>query len=292
MPQRFLASRHFSPCVVSLAIGLFAFACHDSGSGPTSPGTTGTVSGTVISGSSALSKRPLGVEFGLSGVTVQVVSNGRSTQTDSSGNFTLSGVPTGHVELSFDRSDIHARGFVDVASGTTTVTIAIAGSNATAVPGGHVGEEIEGLVQSVGAGTLTVLDQRLGAVVIHTDGSTLIRHGDSTIPLSQIQIGMRVHVKAMKQSDSSYLATEVLLQDENPGGNREVEGTVQSVSSPDFVVSSGGVLVTIHTDSSTMFKRHGGSASFSDLSPGVAVDVNGMLQSSGSVLARKVTIGG
>jgi hypothetical protein len=247
----------------------------------------------VISGSSAIGKRPLGVEFGLSGVTVQVVSSGRSTQTDSSGNFTLSGVPTGHVELSFDRFDIHARGFVDVAGGTTTVTIAIAGSAATAVPGGHVGDEIEGLVQSVGAGTLTVLDERLGAVVIHTDGSTLIRHGDTPIPLSQIQIGMRVHVKAMKQSDSSYLATEVLVQDENPGGNREVSGTVQSVSPPStFVVLSGSVSVTIQTDSSTMFKRHGGSAAFSDLSAGVAVDVNGTLQTNGSVLARKVTIGG
>jgi Domain of unknown function (DUF5666) len=285
----------FSRSVLFLVTLALASSCKDSNTSPTSPNASATamLTGTVISGTSTLGKRTLGVEIGLGGVTVSVPATGRSTVTDPSGNFTLM-VPTGVVQLAFDRADLHARGTVNVTGAATTVTISIAGANAVPVAGGHAGEEIEGLVQAVGGSSLTVLDQRLGAVVVQADGTTMIRRGDATIPLSQIQVGMRVHVKALLQTAGTYLATEILLQDTNVGGNREVSGTVQSVDSTakTFVVLSGGVPITVRTDSSTMFKRHGGSAAFSDLSAGNSVDVNGILQADGSVLAKKVTIEG
>jgi len=284
-----------SRAVLFLVTLALAAACKDSNTNPTGPNAPATamLTGTVISGTSTLGKRTLGVEIGLGGVTVTAPAAGRSTMTDASGNFSLM-VPTGAVELVFDRADLHARGTVTVTGTAATVTIAIAGANAVPVAGGHAGEEIEGLVQAAGASSLTVLDQRLGAVVVQADGLTMVRRGDSTIPLSQIQVGMRVHVKALLQTGGTYLATEILLQDTNVGGNREVSGTVQSVDSgaKTFVVLSGGVPITVRTDSSTMFKRHGGSAAFSDLAAGNTVDVNGILQADGSVLARKVTIEG
>jgi hypothetical protein len=282
---------------VSLGIALgalgFASACSDSNNGMTQPGTA-TLSGTVISGTSTLGKRPLGMELGLGGVTVTATATGRSTQTDAAGNFTLT-VPTGAVQLAFDRADIHARGTVQVTGMMTVVTISIAGSTAVPVAAGHAGEEIEGLVQSADASSLTVLDQRLGAVIIQTDANTVVRRGGTTIPLSQIQVGQRVHVKALLQSGNTYLATEIVLQDTNVGGHREVSGTVRSVdtAAKSFVVDAGGgVLITVTTDSSTMFKRHGGSAAFVDVVAGTMVDVNGTLQAGGSVLAQKVTIEG
>jgi hypothetical protein len=174
------------------------------------------------------------------------------------------------------------------------VTIAISGPTATVVPGGHSGEEIEGLVSALdaGAGTLTVLDQRLGAAVVQTDGNTVVRNGSAAIPLSQIQIGNRVHVKALVLADGSYLATEILLQSDRVGGNREVSGSVFSINAADgsFVVTAGAGNVTVQTDSSTTFRRRGGAAAFSDLAVGAGVDVNGTLRADGSVLARRVTI--
>jgi hypothetical protein len=271
---------------------LAAAACSDSDRSPTSPGAA-TLSGTVISGTSAAGMHALGMEIGLAGVTVRVTSTGKSTQTDGSGTFMLTGVPSGSVELGFERADINARATVTVAAGTAnSVTISIIGSRGVVVPGGHAGEEIEGLVSAKDGTTLTVLDQRLGAVVVHTDTSTVIRSGSSSILLSQIDLGMRVHVKAVQQADQSYLATEILLQNDKIGGNREVSGTVFSVNSGDgsFVVQAGGGKVTVKTDSSTMFKRRGGSASFTDIVVGASVEVNGTLQADGSVLARKVTI--
>lgn len=280
--------------LLPLGFALLAASCHDSG--PTAPANTAsnaTLTGTVISGTSTLAKHPLGVEVGLGNVTVTEVSSKRSTVTDGSGNFTLP-VTAGAVGLAFDRADIHAHATVNVMGSAATVTISITGTNAVPVAIGHAGEEIEGLVQAVGASSVTVLDQRLGAVVVNTDGSTLVRQGDTTIPLSQIQVGQRVHVKALLRPDNTYLATEVLLQDTNVGGNREVSGSVQSVNSTakSFVVSSGGVTITVTTDSSTMFKRRGNSASFSDLATGTMVDVMGILQSDGTIKARKVTIEG
>ena len=137
-----------------------------------------------------------------------------------------------------------------------------------------------------------MLDQRLGAVVVQTDADTLIRTGDTPIPLSQIQVGMRVHVKALQQTDGSFLATEVHLQSEKVGGSRKVSGSVVSVSSSDqtFVVQAGIGSVTVETNSATMFKRRGGPATFTDVAVGAMVEVNGILQGNGTVLARKVTI--
>jgi Domain of unknown function (DUF5666) len=196
-----------------------AVSCHNDSS-PTSPGGMATVNGTVIRGSGTFGARPLGTEIPLSGVTVRVAPSGPSAQSDASGNFTLTGVPAGNVELEFTRADINARGSVMLASGSNALTAAITGGTAVITPRGHAGEEIEGLVQSVnaGGGSLVVVDQRLGTVTVTIGASTILRKGNATITLSTLASGMRVHVKAMLQGDGTYLATEILLQDQNVGG--------------------------------------------------------------------------
>jgi Domain of unknown function (DUF5666) len=287
-------SRTIAFALGALAALALTASCHESSSSPTAPSGTATVSGTVILGGGTSGATAQGMEIGLSGVTVRVVQSGQSAMTDSSGNFTLNGVPAGTVDMEFSRADINARAPVVLVSGTNQITAAVHGSTAVITPRGHAGEEIEGLVQSNNAagGSLVVLDQRLGAVTVKTDTSTLIRRGNTVIPLSQIQTGMRVHVKAMLQGDGTYLATEILLQDENVGGEREVEGTVASVDSgaKSFVVTTVSGPITVKTDASTTFKKKGSSATLSDVVMGVMVEAEGTLQSDGSILARKVTI--
>ncbi|HLN58748.1 MAG TPA: DUF5666 domain-containing protein [Thermoanaerobaculia bacterium] len=277
----------------ALAALALTASCHESSSSPTAMGSA-TVLGTVILGAGTSGATTQGMEIGLSGVTVRVVQGGPSAVTDASGNFTLNGVPAGTVDMEFARSDINARAPVVLASGTNQITAAVHGSKAVITPRGHAGEEIEGLVQSTNAGgsSLVVLDQRLGAVTVKTDSSTLIRRGNTVIPLSQIQTGMRVHVKAMLQGDGSYLATEVLLQDENIGGEREVQGSVASVDTgaKSFVVTTVSGPITVKTGDSTTFKKKGTTASFSDVVAGAMVEAEGALQADGSILARKVTI--
>jgi len=293
MLPRLRISRTVSFTICALVALLSTASCHESSS-PTSPEGSATVTGTVVRGSGTFGITTQSTGIGLAQVMVGVVQTGRSTQTDASGNFTLTGVPVGSVEMTFSRADVNARATVPVPSGTSAITVAVTGSTAVVVLRGNAGEEIEGLVSAVstGAGTLTVLDQRLGAVVVKTASTTILRHGQTPMTLSQIQIGMRVHAKALLQPDNTYLATEIILQDENAGGNREVEGTVASVNAMgmSFVVQSTGALVPVRTDSSTTFRKRGSSASFSDVTTGVTVDVDGILQTDGSVLARRVTI--
>lgn len=270
---------------------LLTVSCHDSRSSPTAPGGA-TISGNVIRGSGTFGARTQGMEVGLSGVTVTVVSTGQSAMTDASGNFTLTGVPSGDVDLHMKRSDFDVTVKITVPAGSTAnVTISVVGSSAVVTPRGHAGEEIEGLVQS-NSPTLIVLDNRLGAVTVKTDSTTIIRRGNAAIPLSQIQVGMRVHVKALLQTDGTYLATEILLQDEKVGGESDVEGTVGTVNTAQksFTVTTASGPITVTTNSGTNFKKKGSTASFSDIVTGAMVDVEGTLQSDGSVLARKVTI--
>jgi len=291
-----LRLRRFAAMLLCLVPALLlGVSCGDSNnpSSPTAPSDTATLQGTVVRGSGANGLRPKSV--GLGGVTVSVVGTDRATTTDGSGRFTLTRVPVSSVELEFERADIHARGHVTLASGGVhDMTFAIVGSQAVDSPRGHADEEIEGLVQAIdgGAGTLTVLDQRLGAIRIQTDADTLVRRGDSTISLLDIQVGQRVHVKALQQDDGSFLATEVLLENENIGGQREVSGTVSSVdaSAGSFVVDAGGTTITVETDSRTTYKKRGSPASFSDVTAGSSVEVKGILQSDGTILARQVRI--
>jgi Domain of unknown function (DUF5666) len=276
----------------ALAALALTASCHESSASFTTAGSA-MVSGTVILGAGTSGATTQGMGIGLSGVTVRVVQGGPSAVTDASGNFTLNGVPAGTVDMEFARSDINARAPVVLASGTNQITAAVHGSTAVITPRGHAGEEIEGLVQSTNAGgSLVVLDQRLGAVTVKTDSSTLIRRGNTVIPLSQIQTGMRVHVKAMLQGDGTYLATEILLQDENIGGEREVEGSVASVDTgaKSFVVTTVSGPITVKTGTSTTFKKKGSTATFSDVVVGAMVEAEGTLQADGSILARKVTI--
>src|SRR5207244_4039561 len=144
--------------------GLTGCKGHDDVTGPGS--TNANISGNVILGTSPSAARGPAA-LALAGVTVRVVSSSQMAMTDGNGDFLLTNVASGSVTLSFERADVHATGTVMAMAGATTqVTVSIVGNQAVIVHSGHVGEEIEGLIQNVDAsgGKLIVLDQRLGSV--------------------------------------------------------------------------------------------------------------------------------
>ena len=206
-----------------LLAGLFfSTTCKESASSPTAPGAA-TVMGTVVSGDEMLP--PQGSS--LSGVTVRVVQTGQSSVTDGAGDFTLANVPSGNPEFEFSRADFNARGAIATTAGATvavtasilrksTVLVSLRGNApGTPPPHGNTVEEIEGLVSAVGGSTLTIFDQRLGSVVVNVTGTTTIRKGGTSLLLSQILVGMRVHVKATIVGGNTYTAIEIIVQDEN-----------------------------------------------------------------------------
>src|SRR5258706_362258 len=137
----------------------------------------------------------------LSGVTVRVVQTGGTAVTDGSGAFTISRVPTGPVDLTFERPDIHAQGNVMVPSAAPLqLTVSIVGNKAVITPGGHAGAEIEGLVTSVdvAGSSLVIADERLGSVTVPVTATTVIPHRQTPVALASIAAGNRVPGKAMQ----------------------------------------------------------------------------------------------
>ena len=161
--------------------------------------------------------------------------------------------------------------------------------------GGHPGEEIEGIIQTLDAagGSLTIADARLGTVAVTIDDSTVIRKGETPWTAAQLAVGMRVHIKASIGADGSYTAAEIIVQDDgsDDGGETEVAGTVLSIdpAAMTFTIDTGDANVTVATDAATEWHGHdlGGLA---DLHLGDSVEVEGTTQTDGSVLARSVAV--
>jgi hypothetical protein len=292
--------KHFLRMVIAAgAIASLAVLAGCSGGGEGSPTSnrTAMVTGTVVVVSSSQAVIRPGAAGGAAGIVVRVDPSGASATTDASGRFTLSGVPAGDVTLDFDRSDLHARGQIMVPGGSVlAVAVTISGGHASISAGGHPGDEIEGRVQSVdaAAGSLVVADQRLGNVTVTTSDTTSIRRGAMTLTLAQIAVGMSVHVKATLQGDGTYLATEILVQDLSLGGSTTANGTIGTIDSGagSLTLNTPSGTVTVTTSASTIIRKEGKAAAFSDLAAGARVQVTGTVQTDGSIAAAEIDITG
>ncbi len=244
------------------------------------------------------------------GAIVTEAVTGQSVETDSRGRFVLSGLPSGPSTLSVATGEAtFVVRFQSSHGGRSRGVISIGGmgvpggSAAVLLPimaGGHEGAEIEGIVTANDGTTLTVTDESLGAVTVTTDANTVIRHGNTILTLADVTVGMTVHAKAALQADGvTYLAGEILVQDENNGdgsegsGDNETElsGTVKALDcgAGTMVLSTDGGDVNVTFDANTAFKSKGKVVTCGDLAVGDDAEVDGTLQADSSVLAAKVS---
>lgn len=241
-----------APLVASLfLLATFLITCRESNEmwSPTTP-KGAIVTGTVVGGDETSGTTDS--RGGLVGVTVRVLRTGQATLTDGAGNFTLAGVPSGNQELQFSRGDASARATIFVVAGSTlSITAVLSRRSAVVVlprgnqnshdptltpspgtptpgtptPRGNVVEQIEGIVTGNSGGSLTILDQRLGTVVVNVTGSTIIRKGQMPVSLSDVLTGMRVHVMALMDNTGTFIALQVIVQDENTKTVTPLTGT-------------------------------------------------------------------
>lgn len=252
---------------------------------PASSGAGATISGTVIGAVGATALRTMGS----AGSTVSVVGTSLSVTTDGGGNFTLTTVPAGDVTLSFgagavvtitgvsDREQIH-------------ITVSIHGGTADLDDDERETSdnraEVEGPIVSINATARTlVVGRRQTSVLVPT--GTPIHHGGTAIDFSQLVAGDRVHIHAMK-SGTTLTATDVQVQNDKPQQpeEAEIDGTVSAVSgacpTPMFVVNGTMVM----TNASTAL----GGAGCAAIIVGAHVEVKGVRQANGSVLATRVSV--
>ena len=244
------------------------------------------------------------------GLTVTVTGSNVSSAVDDSGRFELRGVPGGHVELHFSGRSTDARLSLDNVAERDAIEIVVRVNGTTAEiednhrQGADNRVEIEGTVAEVNATAGTL---RVGTTVVTVPAAATIRHGSTTMKLSDIRVGDRVHVKGMT-TGTTTVASEVEVQNEhdgdddhggnqgpNPGpgtgnhdgdddngvGRVEVTGSVaaRAGSCPSLTFTVG--TTSVSTSGSTEFK----DVSCAALKNGDRVEVKGSRQSPTAVVA-------
>lgn len=263
--------RRSSLLFVGAGLLMVTAACGGSSSvtGPDGPvsdptaATGATIVGTVQAGAAA--RGEVGASS-VSGFRVSVTGTSLETITDGTGRFTLSGLPSGSVELRFEGSGVDARleieGLQD--GQTLDITVRVSGTSASRVDDdGDDDDEAEvefrGTIDSVGTSSLMVS----GRTVMVDDGTRILDGDNLPITLGSLTVGDFVEVEAIAQADGSLLGTKIKLEDGEDEGNDD-EGEDDEGDDDDDgdgAVTSTSPLVIggrdVATDSSTLYLGHG-----------------------------------
>jgi hypothetical protein len=308
----------FSAGIIVLALSLVG--CGKSmSSSPVAPdgpvaasSASATLSGTVGSGlGSGLASTTSGATTGL---TISVVGSTQMTTVDSLGRFNFVITPSGNVQLRVTGPGLDSTTTVGAvtAGDKIEVTIVVSGGAAEIEDSDHsTGEsrEIEGLVSAVppatAAGTFVVAGK-----TITTNGSTVFRHGDTTLTFAAVTVGTRVHVKAAPTTGTVITATEVNIQNppeqgppatakpaepnepNEPGDDNGRDGQGKEADISGAVTSLGGACPAISFTIGTTHVTTSASTRFDSACSSIAntsrVEVKGTRAADGSIAATRV----
>ena len=158
-----------------------------------------------------------------------------------------------------------------------------------------VRREYEGIVVSTTDAQIVLLDSHREEVTFNVTPATIIRKGNRTVALADIEAGWRLHVRTAPAADGTLDALVVIVQ--NTGGSGEdepstvrVNGQIASVGTVDLVVTTDDGDVTVQTDGATTIRKQGASATLAELAVGDKVPVKGVSVSDGVVLATEIEV--
>jgi hypothetical protein len=213
----------------ALLVTSLAAAC-SADSSPTSPTSSERSRGAVITGRvTGMSSRAVSdavtTTMATSRVTVTVVGTDISTVVDGDGEFTLTGVPPGDVQLRFAGQGVSATVMLTGVSSADriTVTISLNGNGARLESerrqrdddddddrddDDNDDDELEGSVSNL-SGLCPALTFTVQATTVRTNGTTRFSGG----PCSGIANGIRVEVEGTRERDGSFFAAEVDIDD-------------------------------------------------------------------------------
>lgn len=144
--------------------------------------------------------------------------------------------------------------------------------------------ELSGVIQSINAPRFQVGDRS-----VVTDAATRFNGKGRIQSVADLRVGDRVEVKGTQQSDGSVLAREVKREegaDDDHDGEAELKGRIESISPTSLQVAGK----TVRTDASTRIERDDRRIALTDLRVGERVEVKGVRQSDGSILARRIEV--
>lgn len=268
---------------------------------PTSP--SGSVAGTgavingVVTGGASASTAPAGT-FGTMdsrGLTVTVLGTGISSTVSQGGQFTLTGVPAGNVQLKFAGSGVDA--LVTIAGITASdridITVTVNGGSAR-VESEHRRRdnnrvEVAGRVTARDATARTL---RVRDTLVTVPATAVIRHGSRALTFADIQVGDMVEVKGTVEN-AGVTATEVKVEDRDDDEGEdddddlsELQGVVTGLGGTCPAVTFTVGATRVSTSSATTFKDVACERVRNDM----RVEVKGRRQADGSLAATRVEV--
>lgn len=143
--------------------------------------------------------------------------------------------------------------------------------------------EIEGLIEEIGDNNFKVS----GFIFYVTANTEMRGRHNSTFSFSDLSTGNRVEVKGFKNSDDTFTATRIKLDDRHQDNELEITGIISKLGSNSFKVGD----MMFFVDSTTaILRRSNILLSFSDLTVQMRVEVKAIKRSDGSLLATRVKI--
>lgn len=271
---------------------------------PSSSSAGASISG-IISGSAIAA--PLAVDSGsfsmldTRSVTVSVVGTGISTTADNHGQFTLTNVPEGTVQLNFTGPGSNATVTLTGVGPNDKVQISVTVNGTSAhvdsehhsAPAGNK-REFQGRISSIDANAKSF---QIPGLTVKIAATTVIRHGNRTVQFADLKVGD--HVEARGTIDGTTLtATEVKVEregeddnededDDNAGRQAEISGVISGSTGtcPTVTFTVRSTKVTVNKDTSFPDKPCADATK-----NGAKVEVKGTKQTDGSILATRVSL--
>ena len=134
------------------------------------------------------------------------------------------------------------------------------------------------------SGSAPTLQLLVGTTVVRTDSSTEVKRRGDVQTLAELKVGMDVHVVGTRQPDGSLDARKIEINDDETGGEVEIQGSAGGVSGTCPSLTFGINGYSIRTDGSTTFQ----GITCAAMKSGTKVTVKGISQADNSVLATLV----
>ncbi len=143
--------------------------------------------------------------------------------------------------------------------------------------------EMEGSITALTSNSFTV-----NGTEVFVDLNTVIyTQYHASLKFSDLKVGNKVSVKALLQTNSTYLAVSVMVITKNSYQEVEFEGTLQEVTSNSVKVKD----TVFFVDSTTVILKEGkGIITISQLAVGDKVEIRGFLKSDSTYLALMIKV--
>ena len=149
--------------------------------------------------------------------------------------------------------------------------------------GQNTSASIEGRLNAIG-GTAPALVLTVGTTTVRTSASTTVKRRGDVQSLDTLRVGQTLHVVGTRQNDGSLDARKIEIDDDEDGGEFEIEGSMggRAGTCPSLTFGVNGF--SIATNGATDFDGTACTA----FKNGDKVNVKGIRQANGSVLATRL----